>query len=143
MNNCSTHYKVKSGVLSLAIGVGAFLSPSCSRTTQDSQPDTPNIVFILVDDMGIECLSTYGGRSHHTPNIDKLAMQGMRFTNCFSNPFCSPSRASLLTGRYPFKNGLDLVLWNIRQENTYLSPDQPSFARQLQKAGYATAIAGK
>jgi arylsulfatase A len=104
---------------------------------------SPNIVFILADDLGIECLSSYGGTDHATPNIDKLATQGMRFTQCFSNPFCSPSRASLLTGRYPFKNGLKEVLSNMGHEDIYVSPDQPSFARQLKAAGYATAIAGK
>ncbi|TWT97414.1 FAD-dependent oxidoreductase [Neorhodopirellula pilleata] len=102
----------------------------------------PNILIILADDLGIECLSAYGGK-HATPNIDAIAAQGMRFTHCFSNPFCSPSRASLLTGRYPFKNGLTDVLHSRRQENIYLSPDQPSFARQLKTQGYATAIAGK
>lgn len=106
--------------------------------------DKPNIVVILADDLGIECLSTYGGTSHQTPNIDKLASQGMRFTNCFSNPYCSPSRASLLTGRYPFKNGLKQVIFNTTiHANTYLHTDQPSFARQLKNAGYTTAIAGK
>ncbi|WP_186775489.1 FAD-dependent oxidoreductase [Rubripirellula tenax] len=113
--------------------------------SHDATSDTktkPNILIILADDMGIECLSTYGGK-HLTPNIDALAAQGMRFTHCFSNPFCSPSRASLLTGRYPFKNGLIDVLHSRRQEETYLSPDQPSFARQLKTQGYHTAIAGK
>jgi arylsulfatase A len=103
----------------------------------------PNIVIILADDLGIECLKPYGGISHKTPNIDQLARQGMKFTRCFSNPFCSPSRASLLTGRYPFKNGLKTVLHSRTQENLYLHPDQPSFARQLKQAGYATGLAGK
>ncbi|MEK6247253.1 MAG: sulfatase-like hydrolase/transferase, partial [Planctomycetales bacterium] len=103
----------------------------------------PNIVVILADDLGIECLSSYGGTSHDTPNIDKLATQGMRFTYCFSNPFCSPSRANLLTGRYPFKNGLKVVLSVRHQEEIHVSPEQPSFARQLKAEGYATAIAGK
>jgi arylsulfatase A len=67
----------------------------------------------------------------------------MRFTRCFSNPYCSPSRASLLTGRYPFKNGLKTVLFSRTQEDVYLHPDQPSFARQLKQAGYATGLAGK
>ncbi|MFK7910805.1 MAG: sulfatase-like hydrolase/transferase [Akkermansiaceae bacterium] len=103
----------------------------------------PNILFVLADDLGIECLKTYGGVGHRTPNIDKIAAQGMRFTHCFSNPFCSPSRASLLTGRYPFENGLKEVLHSRRQEQLHLSPDQPSFTRQLKAAGYATGIAGK
>ncbi len=104
----------------------------------------PNIVFVLADDLGIECLSTYGGSSHSTPHIDRLAAEGMQFSHCFSNPFCSPSRASLLTGRYPFSNGLNQVLFSEKkQAKFYLRPTQPSFARQLKQAGYATAIAGK
>jgi arylsulfatase A-like enzyme len=106
-------------------------------------PAKPNIVIILADDLGIECLSSYGGKSHKTPNIDRLASESMRFTHCFSNPFCSPSRATLLTGRYPFKNGLKTVLHSRSQEEIYLRPDQPSFSRQLKQAGYATGLAGK
>lgn len=122
-----------------------FLTASCMAAAAGT-PDSsrkPNIVIILADDMGVECLSAYGGTSHKTPNIDKLASQSMRFTRCFSNPYCSPSRASLLTGRYPFKNGLKTVLHSRNQENIYLHPDQPSFARQLKQAGYTTALTGK
>jgi arylsulfatase A-like enzyme len=105
--------------------------------------EKPNVVLILADDMGIECLSAYGGTSHKTPNIDRLAREGMRFTHCFSNPFCSPSRAQLLTGRYPFQNGLKVVLHSKNQENIFLKPSQPSFPRQLKAHGYATQIVGK
>jgi len=116
----------------------------CLAESSLAAAEKPNIVFILADDLGIECLSTYGGTSHHTPYIDKLATQGMRFTNCFSNPYCSPSRASLLSGRYPFKNGLKRVIFNEQAHaNTYLHTDQPSFARQFKQVGYTTAIAGK
>lgn len=114
-----------------------------SRGLASAAEPRPNFVVILADDLGIECLSTYGGKSHATPNIDKLRSQGMQFSHCFSNPFCSPSRASLLTGRYPFKNGLKEVLHSNRQKDIYLSPEQPGFARQLKSAGYATAISGK
>jgi arylsulfatase A-like enzyme len=103
----------------------------------------PNIVLILADDIGVECLSAYGGTLHKTPNIDRIAKEGMRFTRCFSNPFCSPSRAQLLTGRYPFQNGLKVVLHSKSQENLYLHPTQPSFVRQLKQHGYATQIVGK
>ena len=116
----------------------------CLADSSLDAAEKPNIVVILADDLGIECLSSYGGTSHQTPNIDKLASQGMKFTNCYSNPYCSPSRASLLTGRYPFRNGLKEVIYDRKKHaNTYLDTDQPSFARQLKKAGYATAIAGK
>ncbi len=103
----------------------------------------PNVLIILADDLGVECLSAYGGTSHKTPNIDRLAKDGMSFTRCFSNPLCSPSRGSLLTGRYPFQNGLKVVLHSKSQENIYLHPDQPSFPRQLKQHGYATQIVGK
>ena len=103
----------------------------------------PNVVLILADDLGVECLSTYGGTSHRTPNLDRLAKEGMRFTRCFSNPYCSPSRGTLLTGRYPFQNGLKVVLHSKNQEDIYLRPSQPSFVRQLKQHGYATQLVGK
>ncbi len=108
-----------------------------------SPTEKPNIMLILADDFGVECLSSYGGTSHRTPNLDRLAKEGMRFTHHFSNPFCSPSRAQLLTGRYPFQNGLKVVLHSKSQENLYLRPTQPSFVRQLKQHGYATQLVGK
>jgi arylsulfatase A-like enzyme len=120
---------LKLGSLWLLATLGTPAAASGNSTSQ------ANIVIILADDLGVECLSSYGGTSLKTPNIDKLATQSMRFTRCFSNPFCSPSRASLLTGRYPFKNGLKVVLHSRKQEDIYLHPDQPSFARQLKQAG--------
>lgn len=103
----------------------------------------PNVVLILADDLGVECLSAYGGTTHQTPNLDRLVKKGMRFTHCFSNPYCSPSRGQLLTGRYPFQNGLKVVLHSRSQENIYLRPSQPSFVRQLKLHGYSTQIVGK
>ncbi len=123
--------------------LAALTGLSFSAIASGNSTTKPNIVIVLADDLGVECLSAYGGTSHKTPNIDKLATQGMRFTRCFSNPYCSPSRASLLTGRYPFKNGLKTVLDTRDKEDIYLHPDQPSFARQLKQAGYATELVGK
>jgi len=105
--------------------------------------DTPNIVLIFADDLGIEPLNTYGGHGVRTPYIDKLAEDGMVFTHCFANPACSPSRAEIMTGTYPRFTGIKHVLakWS---DDTYLDPKQfNSFANQLKKVGYATAIAGK
>jgi arylsulfatase A len=116
---------------------------SCVVSAAETPGTKPNVVFILADDLGVECLSAYGGTSHKTPNIDRLAKEGMRFTKSFSHPFCSPSRGSLLTGRYPFQNGLKVVLHSKKQENIYLKPSQPSFPRQLKQHGYATQIVGK
>ncbi len=116
---------------------------SAQLPTTQSPIERPNVVLIVADDLGVECLSSYGGTSHSTPNIDRLAQEGMRFTHCFSNPFCSPSRAQLLTGRYPFLNGLKVVLHSRSQEDLYLHPSQPSFVRQLKQRGYRTQLVGK
>ena len=105
--------------------------------------DTPNIVLIFADDLGIEALNTFGGHGVRTPHLDKLASNGMVFTHCFANPACSPSRAEIMTGTYPRFTGIKHVLakWS---DDTYLDPENfNSFANQLKKVGYATAIAGK
>lgn len=108
-----------------------------------SQQKKPNIILIFTDDLGIEALKPYGGYSTATPNIDKLAEEGMLFTHCFANPACSPSRAEILTGTYPTDNGIKHVLTYFEDE-TFLDPDKfKSFANQLKTGGYATAIAGK
>ena len=72
----------------------------------------PNIIFILADDLGLGNVGVYGG-PFKTPNIDKLAREGLRFTQCYSLPVCGPSRCLLLTDRYPFRTGLlDNSTWN-------------------------------
>src|SRR5437763_13393841 len=62
-------------------------------------PPRPNVVFILADDLGINDLGCYGRKEHRTPNLDRLATQGVRFTQAYVQPLCSPTRAALLTGR--------------------------------------------
>ena len=114
-----------------------------SPAMADAPAKKPNVLLILADDLGVECLTAYGGTSHRTPNIDRLAKDGIRFTRAFTNPLCSPTRATLLTGRYPFQNGLKVVLHSKSQENIYLRPTQPSFVRQLHQHGYATQLVGK
>lgn len=120
-----------------------FLSLILPGLAEESR-QPPNILLILADDLGVEGLSAYGGTSYATPRLDQLATEGMRFTHAFSTPYCSPTRASLLTGRYPFRNGIQEVIYDLdRHGDLFLQTDQPSVARQLQEAGYATAIAGK
>lgn len=105
----------------------------------------PNILFIMVDDLGPEWLSCYGGQEMKTPNIDMLAEGGMRFTSAYSMPQCTPTRATLLTGQYPFRHGWcnhwDVPRWGA---GCHFDPKYNiSFARVLKKAGYVTAAAGK
>lgn len=96
--------------------------------------ERPNILLILADDVGREVLGCYGGTTYKTPNIDALARTGQRFTHCYSMPVCHPSRLALLTGRYPFRNPAGWGSW---------PEGAQTFAQVLQKAGYATAVAGK
>jgi len=105
--------------------------------------EKPNIIFIFADDLGIESLKPYGGHSTITPNIDRLAEEGILFTHCFANPKCSPSRAEVLTGTYPGITGMTKVL-SYFEEEEFLDPVKfNSFANQLKKAGYTSAITGK
>jgi arylsulfatase A len=94
----------------------------------------PNIILIMADDMGYEALSANGSESCKSPHLDKLAAKGIRFTNCFSNPICTPSRVKLMTGQYNVRNYVKFGM---------LDRGQTTFAHQLKKAGYITAIAGK
>jgi arylsulfatase A-like enzyme len=112
-------------------------------------PERPNIVFVLTDDMGYSDLNCYGGNFAPTPNLDRLAKEGVRFTHFYDNaPICSPSRAAFITGMYParwnFTTYLDNRARNRDCEQTdFLPPTAPALARVLQSAGYATAHFGK
>ncbi|MCG2590931.1 sulfatase-like hydrolase/transferase [Rhodohalobacter sulfatireducens] len=113
-------------------------------TSDSPNQDSPNILFILADDLGQEGVSAYGGTIIKTPNIDRLADEGMMFTNMFVNPYCTPTRSELLTGRYPFRTNTLFPISNYdRHKNDVLDKSEPSFARQLKSVGYRTAIAGK
>jgi arylsulfatase A-like enzyme len=97
----------------------------------------PNIVFVMADDHAAHALSCYGSRINRTPGIDRLAAEGVRFSNCFcTNSLCSPSRATILTGTYNHVNGV-LTL------STLFDARQPAFPGLLRAAGYQTALVGK
>jgi arylsulfatase A len=106
---------------------------------QKSQGKKPNIIFILADDLGIGDVRCYGADNYRTPNIDKLATQGILFTHAYAAPLSGPSRAALLTGRYAFRTGAT------NQDATGLM--KPSIETMiptyLKKAGYITASIGK
>ncbi len=105
----------------------------------------PNILFIMVDDLGAEWLSCYGGEEMKTPHLDQLAEGGMRFTSAYSMPQCTPTRATLLTGQYPFRHGW-VNHWDVPRWGAGCHFDwkhNTTFARILKTVGYATAAAGK
>jgi len=99
---------------------------------------SPNVVVFLADDLGYDDLSCYGSVVHDTPNIDSLAKEGVRFTDCHSNGCrCSPTRAALLTGRYQQRSGVE------GSRRPGMPADELTFAHLLRKAGYATGMFGK
>src|SRR6476646_5283671 len=98
------------------------------------QPSKPNIVLIMADDFGYECVTADGGQSYKTPHLDRLAAAGVRFENCHVQPLCTPTRVQLMTGRYNVRNYLNFGTL-VRAETT--------FGNLLKKAGYATGICGK
>ena len=103
----------------------------------------PNFIVFLTDDHGYGDLSCMGATDFQTPHLDRLASEGARFTNWYSNsPVCSPSRASLLTGRYPGNAGVRSILAGHRTA-TGLPPQVPTVATGLKKLGYQTFMAGK
>ncbi len=109
----------------------------------------PNILLVLTDDMGFGDLGCYGGRFAPTPNLDRMAKEGIRFTQYYSaSPICSPSRTGLTTGMHPGRWRITSFLQE-RKGNRgcgqadYLDPKAPSLARTLKGAGYATAHIGK
>ncbi len=115
-------------------------------TTLAAAPAKPNIVIILADDLGYGDLGCYGHPSIRTPNLDRMAREGMRFTDFYSAAeVCTPSRAALLTGRYPIRSGMCndrfRVLRNI--STGHLPESEITLAEQLKGQGYATTVIGK
>ncbi|MFH1744423.1 MAG: sulfatase [bacterium] len=139
------------GLSSLAVG-----APVGALRADNPSSKSPNIVFILVDDLGWSDLACYGADLHETPNIDRLAGQSMRFTNAYAaSPVCTPTRASIMTGKHPAR--LHMTVW---RENTLREPDRSrklippqcvsdlpheefTIAEALKQAGYQTAHVGK
>ena len=99
--------------------------------------DRPNILFIMSDDHASHAMSCYGSRINTTPNLDRIANEGMRFDNCFcTNSICTPSRAAILTGTYNHINGVTTL-------STPMDNTLPTFVKDLRASGYQTGIFGK
>ncbi len=106
-------------------------------------PPRPNVLLILIDDMGYADLGCYGATDIATPNIDRLAREGVKLTDCYSNgPVCTPTRCGLMTGRYQQRFGLEWAL-GPGVKGYGLQPQNNTIARYLKAAGYRTGIIGK
>ncbi len=117
---------------------------SCSTKTQEKKSlnQQPNFVVVFIDDMGYGDIGTQGATGWTTPNLDKMAAEGMRFTNFYSaQPVCSASRAGLLTGCYPNRIGISGALFP--QDTVGINQNETTIAEMLKEKGYATAIFGK
>jgi arylsulfatase A-like enzyme len=123
---------------STGIGLG-LLGLSGWVRGSDSASRPPNLIFILADDFGLDDVSCYGSDRFKTPNIDALAKTGLRFENGYCLPLCGPTRCEFITGRYPFRTG-GLTNQAAGQPS---SKNEPSVARTLKQAGYATCQTGK
>jgi arylsulfatase len=133
-------------LLTVLLGSGAFASSASANANNAGggakAKRPPNIVIMFMDDMGYGDANVYGGIDYSTPNIDKLADQGMRFTNFYAaQPICTASRAGLLTGTYPNRNGFYGAFGP--EFKGGLSSKDETIAGMLKKKGYATGIIGK
>ncbi|MCA9189945.1 MAG: sulfatase-like hydrolase/transferase, partial [Planctomycetales bacterium] len=123
----------------------AFASGSHIANPLCANGEAPNVLLILVDDLGYGDLSSYGATDLHTPHIDSLVTGGMKWTNFYANcPVCSPTRAALLTGRYPDLVGVPGVIRTFSNDSWgLLDPNVELLPAALKRAGYQTAIVGK
>lgn len=135
----------------LFVALIGFVALSCSQTATDLDPQKPNIIFIMADDLGYADLACYGQEIIQTPNIDSLAAQGLSFTNCYSgSAVCAPARSVLMTGRH---TGHTTVRGNFGiggvtglgggEGRVPLLENDTTIAQILQNAGYVTAMVGK
>ena len=137
----TTHTPHATTTRALATAATALATLTTLAATAGAAPSTrPNIVFIFSDDHSWQTISAYGEERHliDTPQIDRLAKEGMRFDRCLvTNSICGPSRATVLTGKYSHANGF------ANNSNSKFDGSQTTFPKLLQKAGYQTAIIGK
>src|SRR5262245_56498771 len=124
-----------------ALAVAALLPAVCAFAATPADGPQPNIVYILADDLGWKDVGFHGSEIK-TPNIDRLAATGARLEQFYAEPMCTPTRAALMTGRYPVRYGLQTAV--IPSAGKYgLATDEWLLPQALKEAGYETAIVGK
>jgi len=127
------------------------IAGACSSPGAPTRPDRPNFVFLLADDLGWSDLGCYGSTFYETPNLDRLAASGVRFTQAYASaPVCSPTRASILNGKYPARTnttdwfgGRNKAAYLPAEYVDHLPLEDVTLAEALREAGYATFFAGK
>ncbi len=122
------------------LGLGVFALALACLPVPCSGQEMPNFVVIFADDLGFGDLASYGNRHIRTPNLDRMAAEGIRLTNFYAQNVCGPSRAALLTGCYPIRVGEP---GNAKGAHTVLHPDERTIAEVLKPQGYVSALVGK
>jgi len=125
---CGIRYK-KTGKKMMKLMVflmGVGLAVQCAAYT--------NVIVVMADDFGFECVETYGGESYSTPRMNQLAIDGVKFDNAHSQPICTPSRVQIMTGKYNVRNYTKFAT---------LDQSQDTFGHPFRAAGYATCVVGK
>jgi len=127
---------MKQSVTIISILAALLLAPLAALHAADAPTPAgkPNLILILADDLGYECIGANGGKSYRTPNLDRLARAGARFEHCYAQPNCTPTRTQLMTGMSNVRNYVDFGS---------LDKSQTTFGHVFGRAGYATCIAGK
>lgn len=144
---------IRTGTSALALALAVMSGPA-SGATEDAAAQKPNFIVILADDLGYNDLGCFGSPLIKTPNIDRMAKEGARFTDFYSAPSCTPARAAFISGCYPQRLGFGDNLGNVnghRSPSSVLHPNSPyglnpsekTIAEVLKSAGYATGMVGK
>ncbi len=134
-----------------AVAASALAGVGAEGSLAAPQAERPNVLYIMADDMGWGDLSCYGRPDYKTPNLDRLAAEGVRFTQAYSAaPVCTPTRCAFVTGRYPARTSVGLeepLSWRstlvAQKRDVGLPPEHPTVASLLRAAGYRTALVGK
>ncbi len=151
---CRRKFLTKAGGAALATAVVPLIGSSCNQTGKKNPTRPLNFIFILIDDMGYSDAACYGSDFHHTPNVDRLAASGMKFTDAYAAcPVCSPTRASIMTGKYPARLHLtDYLVGHRVDPNSpiiyadyihHLPLGEIPIAEVLKPKGYVSAQIGK
>ena len=115
-----------------------------TQTSKRNQTQHPNILFVIMDDVGIDQLKSFNPSARQiTPVMNTLSQQGVSFNNCWMMPECSPSRACMFTGRYPLRTGVSAAILDYNLPSSQVSPFEVTTPRVLNNAGYASALFGK
>lgn len=131
--------------IAMVMYCGIMFSQS-SKSIKSKLSEVPNFIVIFIDDLGYGDIGSFGSKLNRTPNLDKMAEEGMRLTSFYAAALCTPSRAALMTGSYPKRVGLMQGSWHavlMPGDEHGLDPDEITIAEVLKETGYATGIIGK